>query len=175
MAVVYDNTFATEQHVKSDVLYYELTGIPFDTFGTGTLRVSITLDVKDVNYPIGSSLLVYVNTPGLVIGTFDDGSELGKLIGGLPTTVYSTQVLGEAFSQTPSYIEFTGPGTPLSLYFYSPFLFPDFTEGDEYFKNAHVVVETTETPEPTITSGGAIGGVAGDGFFIMVGGVTPDA
>lgn len=154
MATLYDHTFVPEQTVLPEAGEtgpgdYVLDGIPFDTFGTGTLRLTIDVDIKYVSGE--NNLVVGVAAPGsLDIGDASAIFDSFMQTASNPTGTYATYTLVKEFG-TQAYVDFTGPGAAQSIYFHAPRTFLGGFAGTTYkIQNIHVVVES-------------LGGGGGDG------------
>jgi hypothetical protein len=140
-SLLYDNTIATEHTVASGVpTWIEVAGIPFGSFGTGTLKLVVVLDAQDIG---GGSddceLDVFVAPPGAISpsGFVSNPPNIGNLYRTGVASSYTTYTLG--VGPTP-YVTFTGPGGAQSLYVWAPFADPTFNGSTIKYKNLHVTI-----------------------------------
>lgn len=154
MAIVYDHIFTvgpSQQTVGSDFpgppSVFEQTGIPFETFGTGTLRMRIDVDLTEDGQGFGV-FDAYVFDPGH--GTDQTFISSPVLLNNFFVTLgFVNVVLTDPGSGgTNTYIDFTGPGTPQSLYLYTPRTPPTFDYSEGIYRNLHVTIESSD-PGPT--------------------------
>lgn len=148
MILLYDNTFPPIQSVETvhhpqtaPPGFYELTGIPFSTFGTGPLRIIIN---SDMQWTGGDDIqTAALTTPGTFIGSisYDSGmiAELGNE--SAPSGGYGNQTWIDDFNGTTNpWCDYTGDGLPKSIYFTAPHVPSSFTGGAFNIKNIHVTV-----------------------------------
>lgn len=142
--LLFDQTYAAEHTVSATPnVFFELTGIPFEDWGTCPLKLEITLDLLDVFAPphvppAPTSLYAYVNTPGLAAGDFLNDAIATMVSFG--NTIYQTKAMVNLLNQFDDFVIFNGPGVAQSIYFWPPVLFPTFFEGKYQIKNIHVVI-----------------------------------
>ncbi len=142
MVTLYENTFLPEVVIESNLSTapaYEITGIPFDTFGTGTLRIEVDLDVHG-NGSFGSAVVTaYLASPGHSVDGAFVGTYISALSESISSLTYVHKVLKDGFAGPP-YDDFTGPGVAQSVYIYPPVRGPDFFETHATVKNVHVKI-----------------------------------
>lgn len=147
MAVLYDNTFATERIVNSIVPGgpFEITGIPFNAFGTGTLELTATVEAYCGTINDDDVLTIYVYDPGHAA----DGAFISFAVASLTAShVASVGVYTGTFTMTdgpggPSFVDFTGTGTAQSVYVYPPVVFPNFNGSTFHYRNLHITITGT--------------------------------
>lgn len=148
--VLWDQTYPPTQIVATGGDAYELSSIPFDTFGTGRLRVTITLDCSRALPPgFQEWLFAYINAPGLNTPTRDfTFSYQGAFycLGLQATATFNMKDATGWDSGGALYVDFVSDGSARSIYFWPPFLPPAFQEDTYTFSNVHVTV-TCEGPE----------------------------
>lgn len=162
MILLYDSgVLATEQTIlpesSSATSDYVLNGIPWNTLGTGTLRLKITADLKFVSGE--NHFDVLLGDPGYFdINDSPYQPPTGMKNGTAITTSYATFVLIDQASSN-AYIDLPGTGNPQSLYFHAPRTSGGGFAGSTYkIKNIRVTVEgDAPAPPPSVGGGGKKG------------------
>lgn len=142
---LYDNVFPTVRTVGSDFpgppTVFEQTGIPFETFGTGTLRMSIDVDLREDGNGFGLFDAILFD-PG-------HGPDQGFMVSPLLLNNYSVTLgfVNVVLTDSPPgsgnpYIDFAGPGVAQSLYLYTPRTPPTFDYSELVYRNLHVVIKS---------------------------------
>lgn len=150
---LYDNLFPTEQTIIGGSGDYVLNGIPFDTFGLGMLRVTVTADVKRTSG--GVVMSSGIADPGAGDIDLATGVVAFQAPATLPTTVYANYAFLDQTTFDPFSL-FMGTGTAKSIYFHGPFLFPG-PAGNFKIRNIHVVVDGVGPPPPPVRARGGFG------------------
>lgn len=139
------NFIASPIITNGPVKALEFAGIPFDTFGTGTLTITATVTMKHTLSQAQKNMSLFLAPPGADItnpAAFapDPALMVADETGWPFPTSYNTFTFMDGGN---SFKNITGPGVPKSLY-----LWPTLAAGSYQVRRVYVVVQGTY-PAPT--------------------------
>lgn len=111
------------------------TSIPYETFGTGILRIVATADLRSTSFP------AHTVTVGLIVKGSVGSPNYASLEGPATNVYQNVQLLtGDVPPFTNPYSTWTNPGTPLRTDFFTNNTDAGFQHVDSFFKNVHIQI-----------------------------------